>query len=536
MSSSSEIPESGDKRQNQMKIDRRILKAVSDLGYNYMDIVNLFEMSEKVPLAAWGVHKETGESKIFLNPRVAKFPPEQIKLLIRHEVLHYAGYHELGTVGLKNKDLSNFTLDIAINKILALAYREEMDKLCEKIYPKGSEKSPLALAQPQLSYTEIDPKWNNVGKKNKIAVMHKEIWDSTAIPSPLSLYFRLLNQKFDQKQNPFRNPEEDSEQEGKGLGLEGKGSGQGGKRKGKPSKGKSSGKLSSDEEPEELNGEPDEKPGDGTAEISFHKMPKGLENAERSKKLLEQLGKQIGSMKEDVSKGKDAQITPRGFSTATSTFFQKTIAEVKGNLDIRGVTRFIDQLNLKKEMASVLEPLIREASSTSRRQLYPYHLSRLGTTYAACGISDVLRFFWNRTSENQRLSVSVYVDTSPSMDYYIEKEIQLIDRLKDSFPSEIFAFSGSVKKTSIKEFAEGRYYRGPCTSFEEVVKHFLKQKEEFALVFTDGESAVSSHLQAEFRKSKKRLFAIYFSEDLYRVTSNLDRIAEKTTTLHVGDL
>jgi len=495
-----------------MKIPDKILKAVGSLGINYLEIVDLLEMSKNVPLAAWGVHKKTGEEKIFLNPKITTFPLEQIKLLIRHEVLHYAGYHELGSVGLRNKDLSNFTLDIAINRILALAYRGEMDKLCKKIYPKGSEKSPLALAQSHLSYADVDPENADTGKINKMGNMYNEIWNSRAIPSPLSLYFRLLNQKFDQKQNPFRSPDADSGQEGKGSGQgqEGKGSGQEGKGKGKP--------------------------GDGTSEISFHEIPKDLKNTE-NKGLMEQLGKQIESMKEDVAKNISANISSGGFSTATSSFFRKTIAKVKGNLDIRGVTRFIDQLNLKKEMADVLEPLLREASSTSRRQLYPYRLSRLGTVYVACGISDVIPFFWNRTPENQKLAVSVYVDTSPSMDICIEKEIQLIDRLKDSFPSEIFAFSGGVKKTSIKEFAEGRYFRGPCTSFEEVVKHFLKQKEEFALVFTDGESAVSNELQAKFRQSKKRLFAIYFNKRDYHtenITSNLDNIAEKTTTLHVG--
>lgn len=533
-----------------MKIDHRILKAVSSLGINYLDITNLLEMSEKVPLAAWGVHKKTGESKIFLNPKIAEFPSEQIKLLIRHEVLHYAGYHELGTVGLKNKDLSNFTLDVAINKILALAYRKEMDELCKKIYPKGSEKTPVALAQPQLSEKDIDSEWEpgNMGpisgsSSNKIAVMHNEIWNSSAIPSPLSLYFRLLNEKFDPRQNPFRNPPPDSGQgegsgqKGEGLGTSGKGSGQR-KRKGKPSQGKSLGKPSSDDEPDENekpNGEPNAKPGDGTGGISFHEVPKGLEN--ENKDLLEQLGKQIDSMKGDVAKDSNAQISSGGFSAKANSFFQKAIAKVKGNLDIRGVTRFIDQLNLKKEMANVLDPLIKEASSTSRRQLYPLHLSRLGTVYAACGISDVLPFFWNRTPENQKLSVSVYVDTSPSMNDCIDKEIQLIDKLKDSFPSKIFAFSGDVKEASIKEFAKGTYYRGPSTCFDAVVKHFLEQKEEFALVFTDGESRVRLDWQAKFRKSRKRLFAIYFNKDrdyFGNIGSDLDEIAEKSTTLHAG--
>jgi len=201
------------------------------MGFNYLDIRNLLVMSEKVPLAAWGVHKKTGEGKIFLNPKIAKFPLEQIKLLIRHEVLHYAGYGELGTVGLKNKDLSNFTLDIAINKILALAYKKEMDKLCKRIYPRGSEKSPLALAQSHLSYRDIDPEWEHGVKKerNKIGEMYDEIWDSPAIPSPLSLYFRLLDQKFNQKQNPFRNPEEGSGQSGMSSEQRGKGSEQTGK-------------------------------------------------------------------------------------------------------------------------------------------------------------------------------------------------------------------------------------------------------------------------------------------------------------------
>ena len=534
------MPESGGKRQNQMKIDYKIRKAADGLGINYLDVMDLLEVSEKVPLASWGVNKKTGKGKIFLNPKVAKFPPEQIKLLIRREVLHYAGYQELGTEGLRNRDLSNFTLDIAINRILDLAYQEEMGKLCKKIYPKGSEKTPLALAQPQLSARSIDPDWDVKidSERNKIAEMHNEIWGSHAIPSPFSLYFQLLDQKFDQKQNPFRNPEEGSGQDEKDSGQSGEGSGQGGgglgqkqsgRGQGKPSKGKSSGKPSPDDKP-------DEKPDDKTSKISYHEIPKDLKDSE-DKGLLQQLEKQIESIGDDVEEDSDPRVTGGGFSDTASNFFQKTLAKIKGGLDIRGVTRFIDQLNLKKEIATVLDPLIKEASSTSRRQLYPYHLSRLGTTYVACGISDVIPFFWNRTPENQKLSAAVYVDTSPSMDECIHKEIELIDRLKDSFPSKIFAFSGNVKETSIREFAKGTYYRGHSTCFDSVIIHFLEQKEEFALVFTDGESRVNPALENKFRKSRKRLFAIYFNKDRYdrgNIESSLDKIAQKTTTLHVG--
>ncbi|GAI60507.1 unnamed protein product [marine sediment metagenome] len=524
-----------------MEIDYKILKVVSSMGFNYLDISNLLEMSEKVPLAAWGVNKKTGEGKIFLNPKVAKFPPKQIELVIRHEVLHYAGYFESKAESFKNRNLSNFTMDIAVNRILALAYEGEMNKLCKKIYPKGSEKSPLALAQPHLAHFH-----ENCPEEERISSMWNEIWSSESIPSPMSLYFRLLDQKFDEKQNPWRSPEEDSGQKREGSKIKGKSSGQSESEGEKSSKSKSK-ELSQDKKPSD--GKLDEELDDGsnakskgkggTGDISFHEIPENLKEVINEGELFGQLDKQIESMKKDVSKDPNAPMTGGGFSTAASTFFHKTLAKARGGLDLRAVTRFIGQLNLRKEMPDVLEPLIQEASSTSRRQLYPYRLSRLGTVYVACGISDVIPFFWNRIPENQKLSVSVYVDTSPSMRDCIEQEIWLIDRLKDSFPSKIFAFSGDVRETSIREFTKGIYYRGPSTCFNAVIQHFLEQqKEEFALIFTDGESAVRSDLQAKFRKSRKRLFAIYFNKEDYKrnIMSNLDRIAEKTTTLQARRL
>ncbi|GAH56661.1 unnamed protein product, partial [marine sediment metagenome] len=209
----------------------------------------------------------------------------------------------------------------------------------------------------------------------------------------------------------------------------------------------------------------------------------------------------------------------------------RILVQAKDGIDDKAVGRFIESLNLRREMTDAIDPLIREASSSSLRQLYPLKLSRLGVIWIACGISDLIPFYYNRTPENQKLSVAVYVDTSPSMNEFKENEVWLIDKLKESFPTDIFVFSGSVEEVSTKDFALGKYPQGYSTSFDAVVEHFLKEKDDFALVFSDGCSSVSEENKNKFKISRKKLYSIYFSTWDNNVTSDLDSISSSSISL-----
>lgn len=497
-------------------VSYKIMKAALGLGLNYNDIPNMIEITDEVQIAAWGINKETRESKIYVNPKIAKFPIKQIQLVLRHEVLHYAGYQELGILG--NKDLENVVLDVAINRILSFPYPDILKKLSKRVYPPESKNTVLALAQSHLKDdTEFGCKLNklqgsfNKKEEAKIFGLYHEIWDSDEVPSPLSLYYRLFKGNKDKTKSPWgedNNGEDKKEEDSQDTSDSQK-----------PSKRKSKSKP----------------------KVVFHEIPKEMDTKEEKEKvkdkpLLEEAKSQVDKMKEDCKYKKgisysDSRRATEAFSNVTSELFNKILVQAEDGIDAKEVGRFIESLNLQKEMTDAIDPLIKEASSSSLMQLYPLKLSRLGIIYAACGISDIIPLYYNQTPENQRLSVAIYVDTSPSMDEFKENEVWLIDKLKESFPTNIFVFSGSVDKISTKDFALGKYPQGYSTSFDAVVEHFLKEKNDFALVFSDGCSRITDENKNKFKISRKRLYSIYFSNWNNKVVSDLDSISSSSISL-----
>jgi len=502
-------------------VSYKIMKAALELGLNYNDIPDMIEMTDSpdIPIAAWGINKETRESKIYVNPKIAKFPIKQIQWVLRHEILHYAGYQELGILG--NKDLENVVLDITINRILSFPYPDISKKASKRIYPAESKNTIHALAQAHLQDdTDFCASQEGAGKiktkeDKKIIELYFEIWHSDEVPSSLSLYYRLFKGNKDKIKSPWGEGGDEKESDkDKKDSKDTSGSP-------KPGKGKSKAKA---------------KP-----KIVFHEIPIEMDTKEQKEKvkdkpLLKEAKNQIDTMKYDCSRKRgrsysNSQKATEAFSNATSELFDKILVEAKDGIDVRGVSRFIESLNLQREMTDAIDPLIKEASSSSLRQLYPLKLSRLGIIYIACGISDLIPFYYNRTPENQKLSVAIYVDTSPSMDEFKENEVWLIDKLKESFPTNIFVFSGSVEKISTRDFALGKYPQGYSTSFDAVIEHFLEQKDDFALVFSDGYSDITEENKNKFKISRKKLYAIYFSNWNDKVTSNLDSISSSSISL-----
>lgn len=536
-----------------MSLNYKLIKAASGLGLNYSEIKDLLQVSTEVKIAGWAFCKETRETQILINPKVLKFPLYLIRLILRHEILHYAGYHELE--GIENDDLMNLMMDVAINRILHLAYPKQMETLTRRIYSKKSQKTVLALAQPHLL------KENGIIKKlkPKIRDTYGEIWDSEEVPSPMSLYYQFLldSMKEAKEENPFgyQNQETDSE------GKPGKSPTSGGAKTQKktssqktpedtgkdtdetPQKKTSSRKIPKDKEiekdtdetpPQEIPEDREKDTGETPQKKTFsRKIPENTEDG-KSKDLLGQARNQIGEIKREATYSRDyhqREAAINAFSNMASKLFQKILVKTKSGMDVEQVSDFINRLNIRRELEEALDPLMTEASASSRRQLYPYKLSRLGTIYAACGISDLIPFFWNQTPESHKLSVAVYVDTSPSMSWAKEYEVFLIDKLKEVFPSTIIVFSGSVQEISTKEFAQGTYPAGVSTCFNAVIEDFLQRKEDFALIFTDGQSSVGWDNKRRLKESKKRLFALYFSSGSGDIISDLDTIAVNTLTL-----
>jgi len=402
---------------------------------------------------------------------------------------------------------------------------------------------------------------NEVRKlKPKIRDAYREIWGSEEVPSPMSLYYQFLLDptKKAKEQNPFGCQNQETDSEGK-LGKSPTSGGAKRKRKTSPGKAPKDAEKDTDETPPQKAPKDAEKDADETLPQKIpkdaerdtdkiprkktfsRKIPENIKNTKdkdtEDKKLLGHARNQIGQIKREAVFSRDyyqREAAVNAFSNMASKLFEKILVKTKSGMDVNQVSDFINRLNIRRELEEALDPLMTEASASSRRQLYPYKLSRLGTIYAACGISDLIPFFWNQTPESHKLSVAVYVDTSPSMRWAKEYEVFLIDKLKEVFPSKIIVFSGSVQEISTKEFAQGTYPAGSTTCFNAVVEDFLQRKEDFALIFTDGQSSVSLDNKQRLKESRKRLFALYFSYDRYSkndISSDLDSIAVNTMTL-----
>ena len=202
----------------------------------------------------------------------------------------------------------------------------------------------------------------------------------------------------------------------------------------------------------------------------------------------------------------------------------------KKAFDCETIEDFISRIASRQTIEEACHRIVDALSASSTCQLYPYQLSRLGLVYLACGVSDTVPIFWNRMPESRKSRLAVYIDTSPSMDRYKDKEVFVIDRLKGYFPTQAFCFAHDVMEISLEDFARGDYEEGYSTSFDAVIEHLVQSRYEVGIVFTDGYSDISAGNQEKFRQSRKRLFTVYFSNN-GDIESELDKLSEQTMTI-----
>ncbi len=427
--------------------EHKLTQACMGLGINMLEVSRFIKISDIPSAACWGFDKKKRENFIFINPRVIRFTLEEIQLILRHEILHYVGYR--GVRGAKNVQLDNICLDIAVNKILTLAYEKEMKSLCRKIYAEESRGTILALAQPHLTANSFRDK--------ELGEFWEDIWMKKGIPSPSALYYRLVFHLDSIREEVYTlNPFGDSStNNGSHIILRGV--------------------------PEE--GEID---GDKFDGVEKNQLERIIEDGPWS------------------SKG--------AFSSQVSEMFSEILVE-KRAFDMGTVSDFIERLEIREKLNEVSSSIIKALDGASSCQLYPYQLTRLGVIYAACGISKIVPIFWNKRPEAKKNKVAIYIDTSPSMDEFKEEEVFLVNELKDSFPTKIYVFAGDVQEISAEDFAQGKYPSGYSTSFDVIVQHLLASDYDAGVVFTDGESSIDTSIQEEFSSNSKRLFTVYFTSN-----------------------
>jgi len=444
-----------------MKINQKLIKVCSSLGINLLEISKFIQISELPDIAAWGYDKKTKENFIFINPKILKFPIEYIHIILKHEILHYAGYKEIE--GAKNKELVNIVLDVVINKILTTSKKNVMKKLCRRIYPEESKQNIICLARPDLSVDDVPEQLKN---------LWEEIWNKEEIPSPSALYYRLVLHTNSDRKFIFKIV------------------------RASPFSSKKDGEIVLREVPEERRGNRNDN--------KFEKVSVNI----------------LNNISFSVSKT---------FSHQLSKIFSKLLVG-KEKFNLENVREFIQRLKTREQMEDTSRKIVNSLVTSSKLQVYPYELSRLGIIYLACGVSKIFPLYWNKFPESRKPKLAVYIDTSPSMDIYKEMEVFLVDELRDYLPIKIFLFAGDIKETCVEEFTSGDYEQGYSTDFDAPIKHLLESEFDAGIIFTDGYSSVSSENMKKLKESKKRLFTVYFTEN-GKPSSDLDGLSEEVMVI-----
>jgi hypothetical protein len=434
-----------------MQLHQKLVQACSGLGINLLDIAQFVQINEHPNVACWGFDRAKKQNYIYVNPKVLRLPIECIQLILRHEILHYAGYKNLDSA--KDFPKANIASDIVINKILTMAHEKTMKALCRRIYPASTKETVLALARPDINPDEL-------GAHKKL---WQQVWCKSEIPSPASIYYQIVALD-DVDDNPF------SVRDG------------------------------------------------ASVNIVFRKIVDIDHDAK------------LGQLSFRIVNDLCNHLVYNGFSASKFSAAFKQIFVNKKSFNCTSVEEFVSRLESRQKLEETSNQIISALDNRSTRQLYPYELSRIGIIYVACGVSKRIPVFWNKTPESRKNSLAIYIDTSPSMECYQEKEVFLIDRLKSYFPARVYCFANDVKEIALDDFANGNYDAGYSTSFDAVIEHLLASQYDAGVVFTDGYSSVNSDNEEKFRQSRKRLFTVYFTEK-DNVRSELDQLSEQTMTI-----
>lgn len=150
----------------------------------------------------------------------------------------------------------------------------------------------------------------------------------------------------------------------------------------------------------------------------------------------------------------------------------------------------------------------------SLRRPYPMMLSRLGVVYAALGVSDATRIFWNRNRDRTDVRLSAYIDSSGSMTEHLPVVVSLIEAL-DWVSWDVFTFDTRVYDSDMTRLKNRRLQGGGGTEFSAPVAHLSDAEGAIfaGVLFTDGLGDVSARVAGAFAKSRKRLFTVVFGDD-----------------------
>jgi len=525
---------------------QQLYDAISRLELTFLECNRLIELSNHVDTAAWCYNSESKEEKILFNPEFLNSLDEtECEIVIRHEIQHKALFKELGRLDLDH-ELLNVALDIAISRVLSRSYDSQaFGKYCNELYGRYPPNVNTVLA---LAWYGLDPERI---EHDQIRKYYRELWRHKKDPSPIEIYYRILEISGYEELLP-----------GRALGESGKGRAKG--EKGESPKGDSHGreKEKGEDEPEsnedEDGGKDEEDDGEGPGPEDGQKGgkkkdgqgPGSVDGPDRRKKEDSAPGP-AGSgggppegtyvrsiPADDLEDMRDDEIGKKALEKGKGErHYRDWLRELeieKDQFEALEIEDFIKRIESVDVLDRTAERIRSSVHQETKRQMYPFQPTRLGHIYMLTGISQILHQYWNKVSSNRIPRLNIYVDVSPSMVAFREKGVFLIDRLKDLFPTTFFVFGTGVKEFNVSDFAAGKYPVAYGTDFNPVVKHLMGSDVECGVIFTDGEAYVERANQIKFGRSGKRLFTVYFNRyKVHRkdganpVRSDLDEISEE---------
>ncbi|MBN2032695.1 MAG: hypothetical protein JW836_05415 [Deltaproteobacteria bacterium] len=515
-----------------LELSQELYDAISNLGLPFLECHKLVEINKEIDTAAWYYNTKNKEEKILFNPVfLESLDATGCEIVLRHEILHKALYKGFSRGDLDHQIL-NIALDAVVNRVLSRSYPPDIfQAYCEGVYSRHPEniQNPLAIV-----WYGLDP---NLIKDESLRNYYIKFWASKEDPSPLEVYYQLLEFSQDEKISvggvplPAKGRGEGPALSGRTLGGDGdKNSGEGGKES--PCDTECEGGAEQTAGTDAGHEQASERGGQEEKEIDHSGWLRRIPVEDFKDLLPDKIGNK-------VLRGR-----PAGGSQGASGLegWVKRMTLQAQEFDVRAIEEFLHRIESVDVLDRAAERIIHAVNRETRRLTYPLYPSRLGHVYILTGLSQRLCQYWNLMPSNRLPRLSIYVDVSPSMIGFREKEVFLIDRLKDLFPTTFYVFGSRVLEFSVSDFAKGKYPVAYSTDFNPVVEHLMGSDAECGVVFTDGFSHLNLENRLKFRRSGKRLFAVYFNDDVSRskdgahpVGSDLDGISEEVMQIDVFD-
>ncbi len=536
------------------RLETKLMRVITKAGLSWTSWIAIIEIADylpgsdiPIPTACWVFNEHTKREHIFISTKLMKELPVQLLMLIlKHEMLHKSMYRGIKAVG--NKELANFALDAAINKILWLSNPKQAAKLGNVLFPKGTESrsNVLAIMNPGLTSADVanmDP---------KIRMIVEDIWwvEQIETNEKTGLTFdkgRTCSEHYN-KCNRYGNhfvPDPVNLYNKMAALLS----------KGDKKKIKAYYSFMNTGEGEEKN--PNHPRGGPKGFRATDKITIEAES-KFAKEILERIEKE--GRKQDGGGYRSRGGGHSAFEDMNAYFNRYVYDPSSSNTD--GIADFIQRWETERQIEGVCIDIYSKLKKNSSIEPFPNELTRTGMELVALEVSGPeMPFFFNNVSQGEggKKKVCCYFDTSPSMNDYIPYMVYIADFIDDCEECELaggkfhgkYAFSEKVKGIPAEawaDFKNGEVRGGGGTSFNAIMKHANRRVSnddvDVIIVFTDGYSSVSEDIIEEFNQTGKRCYTVYFAHGNYGwkhsrrnqgdsdgMTSDLDRLNGESFTV-----